>query len=1082
MKTRSASRVQTRRLIGLFVLLSVVPLGLLAFFTLRVSSDALEREAKARVRSTAEASAVAIQNELQGLADVVESFAARPTLLEALANPSGYDPELTTFHLAELQQSRSGIATTFLADPSGVLIDIVPATPSIIGTDFSFRDWYEGATATGRTYVSEAYESQATGRPRVVAVTTLVRSPSDGRVLAILVAAYGLDTIQGFVERFASSQGVELTVTDQRGVVVASPRTSLEGLVSRRDDPLVAAALRGRSGVTTTEGPGGPTLSAYVPITDVGWTITASVPKASAFAAVSSLRATVLSLGGILGLVLLGGLVLLALALRGWERAERARSQLALIVESTGDAIIGKTLDGAIVSWNSSAERLYGYSAEEVVGQPIAILAPPDRQDEIPGILERIARGERVEHYETVRQRKDGTLVDVSLSVSPVRDAAGNVTGASAIARDITEAKRAHEALRESQEELDRYFTLSLDLLCVADLQGYFRRLNPAFERVLGFSREELMAEPFLSFVHPDDREKTVAEVEKLSTGANTISFENRYRCWDGSYRWFLWNATPVVEEGLIYAAARDVTDRRLAEEALRASEERNRLIIETASDAVIEMDQDGLVTGWNAEAEAAFGWSRDQAIGRSVAETVIPHRFREAHVEGLRHFLVTGEGPVLNKRVELVALHQDGHEFPVELTVSPIRSNQAVSFTAFIHDIAERKEAEDAIRHAKEEAERANTAKSEFLSRMSHELRTPLNAIIGFSQLLEMDGLSPEQDESVQHILKGGRHLLELINEVLDISRIETGQLRLSLEPVAVEEVVREALDLLRPLATSRGIEVRTVFSDESGRHVLADHQRLKQVLLNLIANAVKYNRDAGKVTVSSEPAPEERHRISVADTGPGIHPDKMDRLFSAFERLGADETGVEGTGLGLVLSKRLVEAMGGTIGVESTPGEGSTFRVELPFADAITVPPDSTDREALGRTGGSGPERTLLYIEDNLSNVRLLERILDHRPEVELITAMQGGLGLDLARQHRPDLVLLDLHLPDIQGEEVLQRLQAAPETASIPVVVISADATPGQIDRLLSAGAHAYLTKPLDVRQLLELLDQTLRQEVP
>jgi len=359
----------------------------------------------------------------------------------------------------------------------------------------------------------------------------------------------------------------------------------------------------------------------------------------------------------------------------------------------------------------------------------------------------------------------------------------------------------------------------------------------------------------------------------------------------------------------------------------------------------------------------------------------------------------------------------------------------------------------------------------------MSHELRTPLNAILGFAQLLELEAQGPADRESVEQILKGGRHLLGLINEILDIARIEAGQLPLSPEPVRVGDAVQCVLDLARPLATGRGIELLTAGAALHAQHVWADAQRLQQVLLNLVSNGIKYNREGGKLTVACDAAHEGRLRISVTDTGAGFPPAFRERLFQPFDRLDAEQRGVEGTGLGLALSKRLVEAMGGAIGVESVPGEGSTFWVEFPQAESPVERSERVASEAVSLPVSMEQTGTLLYVEDNLSNLRLVERTIALRPGVKLIPAMQGRLGLDLARQHRPDLILLDVHLPDISGDQVLRELRADPELGRTPVVVLSADATPGQVQRLLAAGAQAYLTKPLDVRRLLTILDETL-----
>ena len=378
------------------------------------------------------------------------------------------------------------------------------------------------------------------------------------------------------------------------------------------------------------------------------------------------------------------------------------------------------------------------------------------------------------------------------------------------------------------------------------------------------------------------------------------------------------------------------------------------------------------------------------------------------------------------------------------------------------------------AVSRAKEEADRANRAKSEFLSRMSHELRTPMNAILGFAQLLELDELTPDQHEGVSHIIRGGRHLLDLINEVLDLSRIEAGRILLSPEPVEISEALREALDFLQPLAAKH--EVTLNAAPACGYYVTADRQRLRQVLINLISNAIKYNRPRGWVTVGCQEN-DERGRILVSDTGLGISSQRMEQLFTPFERLGAEHSTVEGTGLGLALAKRLVEEMEGTVGVESMPDQGSTFWVELPLTKSPLRTSKSADETLESQPADSQEKYSVLYVEDNLSNLRLIERVLLQRPSIELLVARDGAEGLELAQANGPDLVLLDLNLPEIDGHEVLKRLQDDPRTLGIPVVVITADATSRQKDRLLRSGATDYLTKPLNIRIFLEVLDRVL-----
>ena len=384
------------------------------------------------------------------------------------------------------------------------------------------------------------------------------------------------------------------------------------------------------------------------------------------------------------------------------------------------------------------------------------------------------------------------------------------------------------------------------------------------------------------------------------------------------------------------------------------------------------------------------------------------------------------------------------------------------------------RVDAEAEMVASRDEADRANRAKSEFLSRMSHELRTPLNSILGFSQLLEMDQLEADQRDSVEHIVRGGRHLLTLINEVLDISRIEAGELSLSLEPVNLSALIEESVAMMKPLAAESDIQLRSAFPPElADVHVKADHQRLKQIALNLLSNGIKYNQPGGSVTLTGHDL---GHMMAfeVADTGLGLSDRDIESLFIPFDRLGAEMSRVEGTGLGLALSKRLAEAMGGHIAVSSELGRGSSFIVELPKADdplvvrTVLPAPEVFEVRTLR-------DATLLYIEDNLSNLKLVESILMHRPGITLLSAMKGSLGIEIAREHSPDLILLDVNLPDISGDEVFRRLRGEPSLAAIPVVMLSADATPGQVGRFRSAGVADYLTKPIDVAKFLGVIDR-------
>lgn len=401
--------------------------------------------------------------------------------------------------------------------------------------------------------------------------------------------------------------------------------------------------------------------------------------------------------------------------------------------------------------------------------------------------------------------------------------------------------------------------------------------------------------------------------------------------------------------------------------------------------------------------------------------------------------------------------------------SVASTSVRRAAIARAALSDIHELRAAEAAVAAALAEAEAASLAKSEYLSRVSHELRTPLTVILGFAGLLEMEDPRPEQQASIAMILKASDHLLRMIDELLAISRIESGHEETSLEPVALDEILTECVELVRLAAAQRRIAVHR---EVSGERVLADTQRLRQVVLNLLTNAVKYNREGGHIDVGTRRVDGDRLRISVKDAGEGIAENLIPRLFQPFDRLGAERTTIEGTGLGLALSKHLVELMSGTIGVDSTPGAGSTFWVELgrATADAEPAPPESP-------VDASGAGRTVLYVEDNLASLELVERALRHRPALRVIPLMQGGLALELAAQHHPDLVLLDLHLPDIDGDEVLRRLKDGERTSDIPVIMLSADASERNPPKFRAAGACAYLTKPIRVRDLLDAIDEAL-----
>jgi len=654
-----------------------------------------------------------------------------------------------------------------------------------------------------------------------------------------------------------------------------------------------------------------------------------------------------------------------------------------------------------------------------------------------------------------------------------------------AVDRALREAqvRREHASSQEAKLFLEDLIAASPSMIFRIDPREFrITYASPNVFRLLGYAQHEVVGirNFWRTLLHQDDLGRAAQHLrEALESQTRQVPQEYRFRSADGRYRWFF-NLMHVeyddTRPSRILWYCIDISERRTAEQALLESEERTRAILRTANDAFVRTDDGGRVVEWNKRAESMFGWPREEALGRMLADTILPESHREQHRQSFTRFVETGDAHGLNQRVEHSALRRDGSEFPVEMTLWTTSDATHRTLNAFVRDITEQRRAEAAVRQAKEEADRANRAKSDFLSRMSHELRTPLNAVLGFAQLLTGEALGDEARDNVQQILKGGHHLLDLVNEVLDISRIEAGRLSLSLEPVAVREVAWHVADLVAPLARERKIVI-VVDEIEAGHAVVADRQRLRQILLNLLSNAVKYNRPNGRVTVTFDHVSGDRLRIKVTDTGGGIRPDKLRLLFNPFERLGAETTSIEGTGLGLALSRGLAEAMGASMGVESDMGRGSTFWIELTLSRevAATAPEAERERPLQSTTARPG---TLLYIEDNVSNVRLMTRLLARRPTVTLLHAGDGESGIATARDRGPDVIFLDLHLPDMSGEDVLHHLWADAALRKIPVVMLTADATPAQMRRALASGAAAYLTKPFDLRQVLDTLDHMLQ----
>ncbi len=621
--------------------------------------------------------------------------------------------------------------------------------------------------------------------------------------------------------------------------------------------------------------------------------------------------------------------------------------------------------------------------------------------------------------------------------------------------------------------------------MAVVGLDHRFEQVNARLCQMVGYTEQELTQLTPAELAHGNDPGEQL-EHRLLDGELARCTVEKRYVRKDKEPLWVTRTTCLVRDQDAqprhYLTMIEDITAKKRAAEELLLQ----KTLLESQSEASIEgilvVSAEGKMLSFNRRFVEMWGISpevvamkSDEAALKSVLETVADPEAFAAKVA----YLYEHRDEESRDEISL----KDGRVF--DRYSAPIKSADRHYYGRiwFFRDVTESKRSERALQLARDDAEQANRAKSEFLSRMSHELRTPLNAILGFAQLLERQKPTEVQRGRIVHIVTAGRHLLDLINEVLDLSSIEAGRLQLSLEPVRVSDAFGEAVDLILPIAAQRHTEIISRPCLDETRHILADRQRLKQVLLNLLTNAIKYSPEHSRVTLSCEEADADRMQICVSDNGQGIPGEKLQRLFLPFDRLDAEQSDVQGTGLGLSLSKRLMEAMGGGIGVTTEFGSGSTFWIDLPNAKPPSEHLIRTRKTHAADSGAAGrpvKKRKVLYIEDNLSNLALIEQMLTEQPEIELISAMQGRMGLQLASEHLPNLILLDLHLPDLPGWEVLAQLKSREATQEIPVVIVSADATARQIDQLMKAGARSYLTKPLNVSHFFEVIEQCRQKE--
>ena len=757
-------------------------------------------------------------------------------------------------------------------------------------------------------------------------------------------------------------------------------------------------------------------------------------------------------------------------------------NRLNATLESTKDGILAVDSNGKVLFMNRQFRRMWNMPdnlAESTSDQQLLAhaLGQLDNPEGFMQQVEALYRSDQ--ESEDLIELADGRVFE--RTSRPLQDG-GQRSGRVWSFHDITARRRAEQAAESAKERLRHgqiYANIGTwDWNIVTGELYWTERIAPLF----GYPEGDLETsyDNFLAAIHPEDRQRVIDAVGACVEFDAPYEIEHRVVWPDGTVRWLLERGSvqrdaagrPVRMIGVV----QDVDARKRAEAALA---ERERQLLEAQRLAAIGNWSANLLTGeltWSDEIYRIFG-HEPGSFAPSVAafhdavhpddrERVLQSEVRAATTgrHDVVHRILRPDGSVRHVH-ELAQMHLDDADKPVRLTGT-------------VQDITERVKFERALVEARETADRANQAKSDFLSSMSHELRTPMNVILGFAQMLEYDSsMTADQHDSVHEIVKAGKHLLELINEVLDLAKIESGGVDLSLEPVALGPAIEECLALMGLLADKRGI--RLGHDGLQDAVVRADRTRLKQVLLNLLSNAIKYNRDGGSVQIDIRPAGGDHLRIEVCDTGQGIPADKLTQLFQPFNRLDAENSEIEGTGIGLTITRRLVEMMGGAIDVQSTVGVGSTFWIELPLdaLPAASLPAAGSPAAHAAARPAAADHQTVLYIEDNPANIKLVAQILAHVPHIHLLTAHTPDLGIELALARQPALVLLDINLPGMDGYQVMEIFKTEARLKGTPVIAITANAMPRDIARGKAAGFVDYLTKPLDIEQLLVTVKRCL-----
>ncbi len=691
------------------------------------------------------------------------------------------------------------------------------------------------------------------------------------------------------------------------------------------------------------------------------------------------------------------------------RRTEAARDHYAsrerifsAAVESSIDAIVTKSLDGTITGWNPAAERLFGYTAAEAVGRHIDLIVPPTRAEEVSDILRRVSWGETIENYETERLCNDGSLVQVSLAISPIKTPSGSIIGASTTARDITASRRTERALRQQIEERRRIFDTSQDLILVIDPQGVLVQVSPSAATILGYAPKEMTGRNASEFLHSDDLEISRDELRLARRGKRARNTDSRYIHKDGRIVTLSWMGVWSEPARRYFFVGRDMTESRLAQETLRESEQLARGIIDTALDAFVQIDENGRIRNWNSQAEKIFGWSHDEALGRKLGELIIPEIHRAGHASGIAHFLSTGEGPILGRRIEIEALRRDGTEIKVELSVTALRRRDGVVFNGFLRDLTDKIAAADRIRQTEK-----MEAVGQLTGGIAHDFNNILTVITGTIEILaEAVRNEPQLAAITRMIDEAASRGADLTQHLLAFARKQPLQPR----ETDVNELIIDTAKLLRPTLGEQ-IEIESAFEDETCMATV-DPSQLATAILNLALNSRDAMPNGGKLTLETSMAfldesyasmqgdvrPGRYALIAVSDTGTGIPAAILDKVFNPFF---TSKGPGKGTGLGLSMVYGFVKQSAGHIMIYSEEGHGTTIKMYLPPGTGALSAAEGAITAAI-----EGGHETILVVEDDklvrdyvLTQLHSLGYVtLDAANAVEALAMVAAGRDFDL------------------------------------------------------------------------------------